>query len=144
MCAGKRAVSVSCRLLAAVCLPACLPACLAGWLVGWLAGWLAGCNISEMCLGVRPCAAPILNSSRHCPPVTRLPHACFQFLSGISSVFRFRIPSTFFWNSFFFSLGLYFRFSNFPHILLIHHLCNSSNNSLKMQSYCYIFYNVQI
>lgn len=39
----------------------------------WLplvAGWLAGCNISEMCLGVCPCAAPILNSSRHCicPP----------------------------------------------------------------------------
>lgn len=35
-----------------------------------LAGWLAGCNISEMCLGVCPCAAPILNSSRHCicPP----------------------------------------------------------------------------
>jgi len=57
---GKRTVSA---LAAAV-------RSLARSLARWLAGWLAGCNISEMCLGVRPCAAPILNSSRHCvcPP----------------------------------------------------------------------------
>lgn len=48
-----------------------------------------------MCLGVRPCAAPILNSSRHCIcslPVTRLLHACFQFPSETSLVLRISIP----------------------------------------------------
>lgn len=35
--------------------------------------WLGpGCNISEMCLEARPCAAAILNSSRRCICVSRL------------------------------------------------------------------------
>jgi len=135
-CAGKRAVSVSCRLLAAVCLP--------GWLAGWLAGWLVGCNISEMCLGVRPCAAPILNSSRHCPPVTRLLHARFQFPSEISLVLRFRWFPRFLLEFFFLLVSISF-FSDFLRIFLMRHLChcNSSNILLKAQNYR-IFHNIKI
>jgi len=76
---------------------------------------------------------------------SRNPSASCAFPVSIGNLVASSIPGPTIPSWILFSLSLYFLFSDFLRIFLMHHLCyyNSSNNSLKAQNY-YIFHNMKI